>query len=70
MKTVRAACTLSLLCLAGAAFAADQQSAPPQPGTYYYWLHPKLGMVKVCRANNAIITSRQACPQKAAGGRS
>ena len=53
------ACAISMLFLAGGAFAAsDQQPATPQPKTYYYWLHPKLGMVKVDRATNAIITSR------------
>lgn len=44
---------------AGAASAADlspQAAGSPKP--YYYWLHPKLGMVKVDRATNAMVTAR------------
>lgn len=44
---------------AGAAFAANvnpQSAGSTTP--YYYWLHPKLGMVKVDRATNAMVTSR------------
>lgn len=31
-------------------------STPEVSGGYYYWLHPKLGHVKVDRATNAIVT--------------
>lgn len=31
----------------------------PKSGTYW-WLHPKLGMVKVNKATNAIVTSKRA----------
>ncbi len=45
----------------GASFAAtatpaSQESASP---TFYYWLHPKLGMVKVDKATNAIVKSKR-----------
>lgn len=47
--------------LAGASFAAattpaSQDSASP---TFYYWLHPKLGMVKVDKATNAMVKSKR-----------
>lgn len=51
--------------VAFSAAAQATQSPPPgapasaAPRTYYYWLHPKLGMVKVDRATNAMVTSRQ-----------
>lgn len=53
--------------LAQTAFALDSQ-APVNAGaerassSYYYWLHPKLGHVKVDRATNAIITGRKVAP--------
>jgi hypothetical protein len=35
-----------------------QASTPRSTSSgYYWWLHPKLGMVKVDRATNAMITS-------------
>lgn len=46
--------------LAGAASAAtDNPAAKPMEGgkSYYWWLHPKLGMVKVDRATNAMLVS-------------
>lgn len=44
---------------AGAAFAAsDTQVEPANSGTYY-WLHPKLGMVKVDRATKAMVVAKR-----------
>lgn len=44
----------------GAASAAtDAAAATPADGhkSHYVWLHPKLGMVKVDRATNAMVVS-------------
>ena len=35
-------------------------SAPVAQKSYYWWLHPKLGMVKVDRATNAMLTGSKA----------
>ena len=45
-----------------ASFAAGQTSAPkpPEGKPYYYWLHPKLGHVKVDRATNAMLVGKRA----------
>ena len=54
-----------LLVLLAAIVAAQVAAAAPGavPGptarTYSYWLHPKLGMVKVDRATNAIVVARR-----------
>lgn len=42
---------------AAASFAASAQSSTREAPSksYYYWLHPKLGMVKVDRKTNAMI---------------
>jgi uncharacterized protein YceK len=36
---------------------ATQGSSGTSTGSWYWWLHPKLGMVKVDRASNAMIIS-------------
>lgn len=41
--------------LASASLASAQTAAPAPTRSYYYWLHPKLGLVKVDRATNAMI---------------
>lgn len=56
---------LALTLLAGAFFvgaasaATDVQVTPPAKSGTYYWLHPKLGMVKVDRATNAMIVGKR-----------
>jgi hypothetical protein len=55
-----------LLVAAAAALAPLAQAggaAPVAPKPYYYWLHPKLGMVKVDRATNAILIAPRARAQ-------
>lgn len=58
MKTMLIAVFASLLG-AGTASAATAASQAER-ASYYYWLHPKLGMVKVDRATNAMVTARTA----------
>lgn len=36
---------------------AAAQNSTPEAKDYYYWLHPKLGMVKVDRQTHAMVTS-------------
>ena len=48
-----------------AAPASYAQTQPASSGTatgksYYYWLHPKLGMVKVDKKTNAMLVGRRA----------
>lgn len=44
---------------------AQAASAPAaSQKTFYYWLHPKLGMVKVDRASNAMLTGTRSRPDK------
>lgn len=51
---------LAIAFVAGAA-SASAGSALAEPGKSgtYWWLHPKLGMVKVDRATNAMVTSKR-----------
>ena len=51
---------LASLLSAGFVSAANVGSARDTAKPYYYWLHPKLGMVKVDRATNAMVTARTA----------
>lgn len=45
---------------AGASFAAyAAPSGGEAPSATYWWLHPKLGMVKVDRATNAMVHSKR-----------
>lgn len=62
MKSTTFLAVLALGFASSAAHAADAQAAPQTPPerSYYYWLHPKLGMVKVDRRTNAMITGRRA----------
>lgn len=56
-KTILAVLT-SLL---GAGCASTANLTPQQASarqSYYYWLHPKLGLVKVDSATNAMVTAR------------
>lgn len=50
---------LALLSAAMAAPAAAAQEESPKGGEAYYWLHPKLGLVKVDRATNAMVRSQE-----------
>lgn len=54
---------LSAVILAGTSFAVYAAPAPASgvgaPGTYYWWNHPRLGMVKVDRATNAMVHSKR-----------
>lgn len=62
---------LAGLALAGAAAAAAPANQPSgSSASWYWWLHPKLGMVKVDRATNAMIVSgRQQREQSTQAGR-
>ena len=55
---------LSILASLLAAGCAPTANVTPQEASakqsYYYWLHPKLGMVKVDPATNAMVTARTA----------
>lgn len=47
---------------AAAATAAPASTSAPAaqgPSGTYYWLHPKLGMVKVDRATNFMVTAKR-----------
>ena len=59
MRTLILAILASLL----AAGCASTANVTPQDvsakSSYYYWEHPKLGMVKVDRATSAMVTSRR-----------
>lgn len=62
MRKTLLAISLSLL---GAGFASAATGGPQRDvgkASYYYWLHPKLGMVKVDRATNAMVTARMPRP--------
>jgi hypothetical protein len=53
---------LAAVTLAGCAAASSpgsQVSAGSNSESWYWWLHPKLGMIKVDRASNAMIISGQ-----------
>ena len=47
----------TVIATAASAQTSPSAAAPAAQKPYYYWLHPKLGMVKVDRATNAMITS-------------
>ena len=53
---------LAILALLLGAGCASTSNVMPQDGSasqsFNYWLHPKLGMVKVDRATNAMVTAR------------
>lgn len=45
---------------AGAASATtDTRTEPASKSGSYYWLHPKLGMVKVDRVTNAMVVTKR-----------
>ena len=56
---------LALAILAGPAFAQSQPApqAPAEAKTYHYWLHPKLGMVKVDKKTHFMLVGRRAQQQ-------
>ncbi|MBL0391220.1 hypothetical protein JJ685_08725 [Ramlibacter monticola] len=65
--------TITLLALAflgGPAFAQSQPAsqAPAEAKTYHYWLHPKLGMVKVDKKTHAMLVGRPAQQQTSTPG--
>ena len=59
MKNLTSA-ILGAAIFAGASLSAyaAPASGDGAPGTYYWWNHPKLGMVKVDRATNAMVHSK------------
>lgn len=57
MKTLACA-LLGFSLLTGCASAAMDSSRDVAKSDTYHWLHPKLGMVKVDRATNAIVIPR------------
>ena len=62
---------LALAILAGPAAFAQTQAAPSAPAegkSYYYWLHPKLGMVKVDKKTHAMLVGRRAQQQTSTTG--
>lgn len=59
MKTFILAISASLLAAGCASTANMTPQDASAKSSYYYWEHPKLGMVKVDRATNAIVTSRR-----------
>lgn len=60
------AATASAQTPAAPAAPATQPAAAAAAGhkTFYYWLHPKLGMVKVDRATNAMLTGSRSRPDR------
>lgn len=48
--------TVTAAALPAAAAARTEPDAKP----YYYWLHPKLGHVKIDRATNAMLVGKRA----------
>ena len=50
-----------MVLVVGTALAAEpaQQQGTETPPATYYWLHPKLGMVKVERATGFMVVSRK-----------
>jgi hypothetical protein len=63
---------LILLAAIVTAHAAAATSTAPAPGpassstrTYSYWLHPKLGMVKVDRSTHAMVVAKRQEPDAA-----
>jgi hypothetical protein len=70
MKTTTIALTALAILTGPAAFAQTQPAAPVPAGgsSYYYWLHPKLGMVKVDKQTNAMLVGRRAQQQTRASG--
>jgi hypothetical protein len=67
MKTTMIALTALAMLAGPAAYAQTQPSASAAAGgaSYYYWLHPKLGMVKVDKKTNAMLVGRRAQPTSA-----
>ena len=59
-KTLGATTLLALFALAtGPALAASQaDAAQDNPSTARYWLHPKLGMVRIDQATHARVTAQ------------
>ena len=60
MKTLILAILAPLLAAGCASTANVTPQDPSAKSSYYYWEHPKLGMVKVDRATNAMVTGRTA----------
>lgn len=60
MKNTMLAILTSLLATGCASTANVTPKDVSAKQSYYYWLHPKLGMVKVDRATNAMVTARTA----------
>jgi hypothetical protein len=58
MRTTVIALLATAILAAPGAFA-QAQSATSSNG-YYYWLHPKLGMVKVDKKTSAMLVGRRA----------
>ena len=58
MKNTMLAIFTSLLAAGCASTANVTPSDASARQSYYYWLHPKLGMVMVDRATNAVFRAR------------
>lgn len=59
MKTLILAILASLLAAGCASTANVRPQGVGAKGSYYYWEHPKLGVLKVDRATNATVTSHR-----------
>ena len=73
MKTLISAVLTSLLAAGCASTANVTPKDVSAKSSYYYWLHPKLGMVKVDRDTHAMVTARtvrETSSQPQNGGRS
>lgn len=62
MKLTMIALLATAVLAAPVAYAQGQPAAPGGDGgkSYYYWLHPKLGMVKVDKKTSFMLVGRRA----------
>lgn len=66
MRTAMFLAVASLTC--AAAWAADPVApAPPGEAAYHYWMHPKLGLVKVDRRTHGLVTAQRSAYAKRRG---
>ena len=71
MRNTLIAMLATAVLAAPAAYGQTQtaSSSPAGGKSYYYWLHPKLGMVKVDKKTNAMLVGRRAQQStRSAGG--
>jgi hypothetical protein len=62
MNVTMIALLAAAILAAPGAYAQSQSAAAPATGarSYYYWLHPRLGMVKVDSKTNFMLVGRRA----------